>query len=119
MKRINLTQHNASLGQGCMPRSGQEERMIKKLLTFEELPSSEEVNSRAKELVQIAVNSGANEAMIGGASYLMELLAPALRQAGVQPVHAFTLRDSIETVVNGEVIKRSVFRFVGFVKIDA
>ena len=115
--RINLTQHTALPEQECQPRTPELEQQVKSLLTFEELPTLDEIAERAKALTQIAADLGAAEAMIGGAPYLMIALDPALRMAGVQPVYAFSLRHSIDELQpDGSVVKRSAFKHCGFVR---
>ena len=55
-------------------------------------------------------------AMIGGAPWMMSALEGALLDAGVQPVYAFSVRESVEQVQpDGSVRKVNVFRHVGFV----
>ena len=117
MKRINLTQHTSTPAQGCAPRSEEEAREIKELLTFDELPILAEIARRATALAEIAVDAGTNEAMVGGAGYLILALDPALRMRGIQPVHAFSARESVEeTQADGSVRKVARFRHLGFVR---
>lgn len=117
MKRINLTQHNATPEQECAPRSGEEAREIKELLTFEEIPDVAEITRRAIAFAEIAVVGGAAEAMIGGAPYLILALDPALRMRGIQPIYAFSTRESVEeTLADGSVRKVARFRHLGFVR---
>ena len=85
---LNLTQHNATPEQEAQlvvePRMCKAE--IQKLLTFDEIPTKEEIDARAKELARIAASEASmyagdtdNEVwitrvMIGGAPYLMGAL---------------------------------------------
>ena len=56
------------------------------------------------------------KAMIGGAPYLMAELEKELWHFGIEPVYAFSRRESVETVgENGEVTKTAVFKHIGFV----
>ena len=56
------------------------------------------------------------KAMIGGAPYLMAELEKELWHLGIEPVYAFSRRESVETVgENGEVTKTAVFKHIGFV----
>lgn len=115
--RINLTQHEATPEQECLERSEEQAKNIEVLLTFEELPTLEEISRRACSLTDVAVASGATEAMIGGAPYLILALDPALRLRGITPVYTFSLRESVEiTQKNGSVVKTSRFRHLGFVR---
>lgn len=55
-------------------------------------------------------------AMIGGAPWLMPVLAKVLMQRGINLVYAFTKRDVVETAnPDGSVTKSSKFVHVGFV----
>lgn len=57
-----------------------------------------------------------HQAMIGGATYLMEALAKALRDCGIRPLYAFSTRVSVEQAMpDGSVRKVNEFRHLGFV----
>lgn len=117
MKRMNLTRHSALPEQECMERCEEEANGIKAILTFDELPTREEILARSSELAQFALDSGVQEAMIGGAPWLMGPLENALRRVGITPVYAFSLRESVEIEEeDGSVRKQTIFRHVGFVK---
>lgn len=116
MKRINLTQHVAQQEQACISRTPEFAEAVQKLLTFEELPLAKIISARAGALAQMAKTIGADEAMIGGAPYLMPALEIALLAVGVDPVYAFSKRVSIEEIQkDGSIIKRTVFKHLGFV----
>lgn len=116
--RINLTQHKSSPAQGCAPRSEELRDEIKQLLTFEELPEVMEIIRRAHALADIADREGADEAMVGGAAYLVIFLDAALRMQGIEPVFAFSKRESREiTGKNGVTIKIQKFKHLGFVRL--
>lgn len=129
---LNLTQHTATQEQKAQlvvePRMTKEE--IRKLLTFEEIPSKEEIESRATKLAEIAASEASHYAgdtdnriwitrvMIGGAPYLMGALEKALRECGFTPVYAFSKRESIDQPQpDGSVKKIAVFRHIGFVEV--
>lgn len=119
MKILNLTQHSASpeqLKAGVYNLEGEQLATLKRLLTFENLPSRDEVGERASAIAELARKEGAEEAMIGGAPFLMGKLENALMAGGVKPLYAFSRRESVETVRDGETIKTSVFRHIGFVE---
>ena len=114
---INLTQHPASEDQvvvGVINVSNSD--ALKSLLTFNSIPTKEDIELVAKELVKIAKESGCSKAMIGGAPYLMGPLELALKDAGIQPLYSFSERVSVEKTVNGEVIKTSSFKHIGWVE---
>ena len=129
---LNLTQHNTTDEQAAQlvvaPRMTKVK--IQKLLTFEEIPTREEIEARAKELARIATSEASMYAgdtdnriwitrvMIGGAPYLMGALERALRECGFTPVYAFSRRESEEIPQpDGSVKKIQVFRHAGFVEV--
>ena len=117
MSILNLTQHEATqeqLQDGVVEPSNKE--MIKKLLTFEELPTSGILKTRAETIAMYAASTGHKSAMIGGAPYFMSYLEQALFAAGVRPLYAFSVRESVEiNQTDGSMKKSVVFRHVGFV----
>jgi len=120
---LNLTQHPATAEQvaadvvdvtGFVP--GDDAATLRGLLTFEEIPSELRLHSNAMAIAAFAVRRGAKRAMIGGAPFFMAPLERALRDAGVEPVYAFSRRESVEEKQpDGAVRKSAVFRHVGFV----
>lgn len=119
MEIINLTQHAASPEQrlaGVVEPHDKNE--VCQLLTFTEIPAPEVLVFRAEKLVAIATQSGADQAMIGGAPFFMSTLERLLREKGIEPVYAFSKRESVEVVnENGEVVKTNVFKHTGFVRL--
>lgn len=125
---LNMTQHDATaeqLSAGVIDPPGYIRGKIRALLTFDALPSAEEISVRAYAIADLAENAaddvaGADPvyAMIGGAPYLMAPLEDALLRVGIPPVYAFSKRESVEeNVPDGAVTKRSVFRHIGFVEV--
>lgn len=132
---VNLTQHLATPEQrdaGVIDLLPEERARLQDLLTFDEIPSPDEMRRRAASIARLAEqcpNPGcswetladgerhypptvrAGEAMIGGAPFFMTYLEDALRRSGVTPLYAFTRRVSVEE--GG--VKKSVFRHEGFV----
>ncbi len=125
---LNLTQHPATpeqLEAGVVDLPAAERSELCELLTFEELPSSEELDNRAEYLAQMVTCSEIFEdgapmgtrVMIGGAPFFMEPLAQTLRAHGYIPVYAFSRRESVETDDGqGGVRKTAIFRHLGFVE---
>jgi membrane carboxypeptidase/penicillin-binding protein len=114
---INLTQHSAAVEQ---TESGvvepQKKAAVQAALTFDAIPSAEEMAQRAEFLAAIAKESGCVKAMIGGAPFFMSALERALKAHGIAPIYAFSQRESVETIKeDGSVIKTNVFKHVGFV----
>lgn len=126
---INLTQHAASAEQaaaGVVDLPNALRSALSEALTFEELPSSEEVKARAETIAELACDNGLGAddsddpipqgAMIGGALWLMRPLADELEARGIQPLFAFSKRESVETNgPDGAIVKTAVFRHLGFV----
>jgi hypothetical protein len=123
---LNLTQHPATPAQiaaGVVDLPANEREVVSKLLTFDTLPKEGEVFDRAYALAAAASESlgrmGAEvfgQVMIGGASWLMSALETALRDNGIEPLYAFSIRESVEEVqANGTVRKVNTFQHAGFV----
>lgn len=129
---INLTQHPATAEQraeGVHDLAGVELAALKGALTFADVPTSGEIRARAEAIAQIACANGLagdegddpqpRAAMIGGAGYLMPALETTLRGYGIEPMHAFTRREVVETVgPDGAVTKTTVFRHAGWVRTE-
>jgi hypothetical protein len=116
MKILNLTMHKATKEQieaGVFDLHGEG---IVNLLTFEEIPTPDELEERATQLAKIAQKQKVRKAMIGGAPYLMPYLENQLCLNGIAPVYAFSKRESVEKELDGKVIKTNVFKHVGFVE---
>jgi len=115
-KILNLTQHTATKEQvevGVV--EPQDKAAVQELLTFDSIPSRDEMVERARKLGNIVVDSGCSKAMIGGAPYFMGVLEAYLYHFGVKSLYAFSKRVSVETVVDGVVTKTNVFKHQGFV----
>lgn len=123
---INLTQHPLSNEQ----RAWADERCMavvetdadtKSALNFEELPTLEALEERADAIVSRLGTRHPDfhrTAMIGGAPFFMPVLERKLKEAGIQPVYAFSKRVSVEGVnEQGEVVKTSVFKHEGWIEV--
>lgn len=119
MTIINLTQHDSTPEQrlgGVVEPS--DKQLIRDLLTFNSIPSKEEMAEKASKLADVAVNEKAEAAMIGGAPYFMSALEMALKEHGVKPMYAFSVRESADvTQTDGSVRKVAIFRHLGFVEV--
>ena len=117
MTIINLTQHNATpeqLAQSVVNLEEGHDKLVT-LLTFNNLPTHEEIEMKASAIAEIADGYGA--AMIGGAPYLMPALTSALKKRGIKPLFAFTERVSVDKMLpDGSVQKTSMFAHKGFVE---
>ncbi len=114
---LNLTQH-APTPEQVEAGVGQPLLGIAELLTFNSLPTATDIHNRAWDIAQLAREycDEGRTAMIGGAPFLMKALEEHLRYAKIQPLYAFSVRESVETVkADGSVSKTAVFRHVGFI----
>ena len=125
-KRImNLTQHTATPEQraaGVFDLGPEERDQLRKLLTFESIPTLVEVGERASKIAALAAKEreerGVDFAMIGGAPYLLSTLEEKLKEVGVLPLYAFSKRESVEeTLPDGSVRKVQVFKHLGCVRV--
>lgn len=116
MKIVNLTQHPGTPEQGVVDLTGEALEDLKRLLTFERIPTAREIEATAERIADMAVAAGAQAAMIGGAPYLMAALERALRAEGITPMYSFSARESAEEKqADGTVRKTAVFRHRGWV----
>jgi hypothetical protein len=123
MMILNLTQHPASADQiaaGVVDMTGPALAALKAALTFDAAPVGAEIKARAATIAEIASAAGGGDcasAMIGGAGYLMPALESALWARSIEPLHAFTRREVVEsTGADGAVTKTAVFRHAGWVR---
>ena len=116
---LNLTQHPASqeqLAAGVVDLDGPLHDELISALTFERLPSRQDVADAAERIARLTAGINPHEAMIGGAPWLMAPLEEALFGRGISPLYAFSVRESVEVVQpDGSVRKTAVFRHAGFV----
>ena len=125
-KIINLTQHETTDEQrelvftvpGIYDQDTNTKETLSDLLTFKEIPTQVQMDVIARKLAIFAVNCGAHSAMIGGAPFFMSTLERHLKACGVQPLYAFSVRESFETIKeDGSVVKVNVFKHKGFVTV--
>lgn len=115
---LNLTQHSSTpeqQAQGVFDLQGSDLALLKQLLNFEQLPDRWEVGTRAESLIALARKYEWKRVMLGGAPYLMGPLERALEARGLEYCYAFSTRESVEKVVDGKIIKTSVFKHRGFI----
>jgi len=115
---LNLTQHSPTKEQiedGVFEPEYKDK--VRELLTFNNIPSKNEIKERARLLTGIAISEGVDEVMIGGAPYLMGALELELKSYNIKPLYSFTKREVIEVQKGDEVIKQSAFKHIGFVEV--
>lgn len=117
---LNLTQHLATpeqIAAGVVDLNEQKRAVLVSLLTFDDLPTPEDLENHARAIAYLAKGEGALEAMIGGAPFFMSTLERELKDAGIKAFYAFSKRESIERhIPDGSVQKTNVFKHVGFVE---
>lgn len=123
---LNLTQHAATPEQvaaGVRDVPAGHRARLTAALTFDAPPTVRDVLSRAAALAQLALEachelgSTPDEAMVGGAPYLMAPLERALMDVCIQPIYSFSVRESIDQMqADGAVRKVAIFRHGGFVE---
>lgn len=127
MDILNLTHHAATpeqLAQGVVDCPEKYRGELIQLLTFEEIPSAQEIEERAEAIALLAEQvleshfPCSGTAMIGGAPFLMGPLEAELAHLEIHPLYAFSKRESVEQEqADGSVRKVNVFRHVGFVNV--
>ena len=122
---FNLTQHPATpeqIAQGVKDLPDELRKQVIDLITFDEPPTSSEMHRRALAICGIVDSwmSTGDGVMIGGAPFFMGPLERALfEECGIVACYSFSKRVVVETTgPDGEVIKTSVFKHVGFVTAD-
>ena len=127
---INLPQHAATAEQvavGVVDLPAEQREALIDALTFESIPDAGEIRARAHDIAELACFNGLggddgddpfpSHAMIGGALWLMAPLAKELRLRSIEPVFAFSVRETEEKVQpDGSVKKVAIFRHAGFVQ---
>lgn len=121
MRLFNLTQHSLTPEQiannECFRIEATAGDIVSDRLTFNTIPSEEEMTERAVELARLASQHAAEGAIIGGAGYFMPYLEKELFRLSIVPMYSFSKRESVEKKnADGSVIKTSVFKHVGWVK---
>lgn len=124
MKLFNLTQHSLTedqvQGNEVFRRNAVPNDVVCSRLTFEEIPTYEEMVERAVELTRIVMQHGAEYALIGGAPYFMPILERELYRQNIIPVYAFSKRESKEIKESDGTIKKiTTFKHVGWIKADS
>lgn len=117
---LNLTQHRATkeqINQGVIDLNSEGFVYLGKLLTFESMPTRDQITYRASEIAMwVTADNYQGTVMIGGAPFLMPFLFTELEEQGCHVVFAFSERVSSESTDEaGNVIKTNVFKHVGFV----
>lgn len=117
----NATQHATTpeqIAAGVIDLPADVAAQIRADLTVDELPTRAGIAARCDRIAaRVAAHIPArSRVMIGGAPWMMRALEDALRNAGLTPVYAFSVRESVEQQQpDGTVRKTNVFRHAGWV----
>ena len=123
MRILNMTQHVATPDQiaaGVVQPDEADHQRVKDLITFEEIPSLEELKRRARTFAALAdeltKRYECHAVMIGGAPYFATEQERALWYACIRHCYAFSKRVSVEKVNDdGTLTKTQVFKHAGFI----
>lgn len=129
---LNLTQHTATDEQraaGVIDLPPEARECLVRLLTVDALPTRQEIDARCADIAELAASLAspddredgkaglATHAMIGGAPWMMRALEDALLDQGIEPVYAFSVRESMDQPQpDGSVRKVATFRHAGWVR---
>lgn len=117
MKILNLTKNNATYEQiqdGCFEVADKQfVDEVHKLLNFYDMPypTKQEMNERAKRLVNLAIEHDAKCVMLDNSipSFFISILENELKQNGIKPLHSFMKHVATErTIKNGSVISQKI-----------
>ena len=117
----NLTQHQATPEQieaGVVDLPESNRSILKQLLTFDTIPTHQEMNQRASAIIALLPDNltRGTKVMVGGAPFFMGTIECMCACHDLIPVHAFSKRVSWEErMPNGIVEKRSSFVHEGFI----
>jgi hypothetical protein len=111
---------------GVVDLSDAGRQVLGRWLTFDSLPTADQLVERAELIAQAATGDslsvdvlpGCMFAMLGGAPFFMSALENALIDRGITPLYAFSVRSSTEEALpDGTVRKVNTFKHLGFVQI--
>ena len=99
---LNLTEHRATQEQkeeGVVDLPEPEREKLIELLTFNTIPVPYTLRTRALAITTLALNTGAEMAMIGGAPYLMSHLERELAYVGISAMYSINRAKSASSSV--------------------
>lgn len=110
---LNLTQHYLTptqVGQGAFEPSNEDKNKIAKLLTVEELVSSQQLLEKALSLLEIASKYEFDYLLVGGMHSLIDIVSILSIYADVETCQAFSKRTVVEEKnMDGTVVKKTMF----------
>ena len=118
MKVFNLTKHVMTPAQIQDGGINVPEAQASNNSLFVTLPTSADIQSRAINLVALAVNAGAvagDSVLVAGAAYWVPAITAAAKTKGLNVVASFTQRVAVETREGDEVKLSYTFKHEGWV----
>ena len=113
----NFTQHKTTIDQledGICDVDNH--AFVQELLTFDDIPSVEELQERSVKLAEYAKSLNAEKVMIGGAFYLITRLAKEMSKRGIKVCYSFSKRHRVDEIQpDGSVVKKVLFKHVAVV----
>lgn len=121
---LNITQHVATpvqVSQGVVEPSPEFKTELQKLITFDRtvIEQPEIIGVRSQAVVQLIKTHypDTQRVMVGGALFMMPSLVNELKEAGIEPLFAYSDRVSVDVQnPDGTVSKTVKFEHLGFVK---
>lgn len=110
---LNITNHVATPDQivdGVREPSNKEE--IQRLITFNDIPSVDELKDVASKVADIVQKEGYQQVMTGGAPYLDRFLREELDRRGIDSYYAYSKQEIIK---NDDGSSTKIFKHQGFV----
>ena len=122
MRIYNLTKHKFTAEQQadatCVEVPAAQDP---KLQDFSAPPTNEEMETRASQLMQLAIDAGAEEkdhVLIASAMYFIPYLIEAAKEADLVPTFSFTKRQSKETKLeDGSIKQEYIFRHEAWITV--
>ena len=113
MKILKCTNHRSTpkqLAMGIIDPSDNDGELLRNAITYDELPTLEQINRTCQTIVNLVKKYGCDAAMLGGAPFLAGYEEEALFRCGLSVAFAFTKRIVKEEVLqDGSVKKTSLF----------
>ena len=120
MRIINLTGKFTTCEQlevGVFAPEDEDVDKIKELLVFQKYPTENDIEKRAKALVDIANKYEVLYAMIDGPSFFMSSLEKALKNDNIQPLYSFGKMITEEVEYPDGVINNTRYKHEAFIMV--
>ena len=105
MAMLNMTRHVTTLDmmtQGIEDMSDEHKNLINELMTFSDIPTLDEINSRSDAVVEIISNYDITECLIDPPNYLVLSLVTALSKVGYKSCFPYMDNDEYKGAIPSE-----------------